>query len=121
MKDRAADRDVIEFIYNQSALAARIKPASAARDCAGISLKTGLTVPQCRSIARYVPSEQDVSDHLSHKNLADCEAMEELGAGNYYRLEIHTPWSTSIGGLQETMDLITALGIAQNTECDSVG
>ena len=86
-----------------------------------IALKTGLTVPQCQSIARYVPSEQDVSDHLSHKNLADCEAMEELRTGKYSRLEIHTPWSTTIGGLQETMDLITALGIAQNTECDSVG
>ena len=42
MKDMLANRDVIWSIDNQSALAALIKSASAAPDCAGIALKTGL-------------------------------------------------------------------------------
>ena len=123
MKDRAADRDVIDFIYNQSALAALIKPASAAPDCAGVALKTGLLTSALngRIWYGYVPSEQNVSDPLSRRGFEDLEVMKRLRTDKYSRLEIHTPWSTIIGGLQETMDLITALGIAQNTECDSVG
>jgi len=69
----------------------------------------------------YLPSEQNVSDPLSRKGFGDPEVIEKLRTGEYSRLEFHTPWSTIIGGLQETMDLTTALGIAQNTECDSVG
>jgi len=118
-----ANRDVIWFIDNQSALAALIKSASAAPDCSGIALKTGLLTSalNVRVWYEYVPSEQNVSDPLSRKGFEDPEVAEKLRTGEYSRLEFHTPWSTIIGGLQETMDLITALGIAQNTECDSVG
>jgi len=69
----------------------------------------------------YVPSEQNVSDPLSRRGFEDPEVKKKLRTGGYSQLEIHTPWSTIIGGLQETMDLISALGIAQNPECDSVG
>ena len=123
MKDMVTNRDVIWFIDNQSALAALIKSASAAPDCAGVALKTGLLTSalNVRVWYEYVPSKQNVSDPLSRGGFDDREVKENLKTGKYYRLEIHTPWSTIIGGLQETMDLITALGIAQRTECDSVG
>ena len=123
MRNLVANRDIIWFIDNQSALAALIKSASAAPDCAGVALKTGLLTSafNIRVWYEYVPSEQNVSDPLSRKGFEDPEVMNKLRTGEYSQLELHTPWSTIIGGLQETMGLMTALGIAQKPECDSVG
>jgi len=59
-----ANRDVIWFFDNQSAMAALIKSVSAAPDCSGIALKTGLLTSalNVRVWHEYVPSEQNVSD-----------------------------------------------------------